>query len=148
MAKTILVGQGAFIFGASKDNIFIGNSSWGYEVRVFSRDGKLLRKIRKEYRPVPIDGEFRKAYLASVARSPWKDKYRFADNWPPFRYLFADDEGRLYVMTRETGPNTGEFRYDIFNAQGAFIGRMSLGNSSLSYPKTARAKKGHDVFSQ
>lgn len=142
VAKTILVGQGAFIFGASQDNIFIGNSSWGYEVRVLSRDGRLVRKIRKEYRPVPIDGEFRKAYLARFARSPWKDKYRFADNWPPFRYLFADDEGRLYVMTRETGPNAGEFRYDIFNAQGAFIGRMSLGNSGLSYPNTARARKG------
>lgn len=143
VAKAILVGQGAFIFGASKDNIFIGNSSWGYEVRVFSWDGKLLRKIRKEYRPVPIGEGFKRAFLARISDgSPRKERYRFADNWPPFRYLFADDEGRLYVMTRETGPNAGEFRYDIFSPQGAFIGRMSLGNSGLSYPHTARARKG------
>lgn len=143
MAKNIVVGQGAFIFGASKDNIFIGNSSWGYEVRVFGRDGKSLRKIRKEYRPVPIDGEFRKAFLARIPDgSPWKKKYQFADSWPPFRHLFTDDEGRLYVMTREAGPIAGEFLYDIFNPQGAFIGRMSLGNSGPSYPRTARAIKG------
>jgi hypothetical protein len=143
MAKNIIVGQESFIFGASKDNIFIGNSSWGYEVRVLSRDGRLVRKIRKEYRPVPIDGEFRKAFLSRFPEgSPWKEKYRFADNWPPFRYLFADDEGRLYVMTREAGPNAGEFQYDIFNAQGAFIGRMSLGNSGPSYPNAARARNG------
>jgi hypothetical protein len=143
MAENILVGQGAFIYGASKDNIFIGNSSWGYEIRVFSLNGKLLRKIRKEYRPVPIDEEFRKAFLARIPdSSPWKKKYRFADDWPPFRFLFADDEGRLYVMTRERGPNFGEFMYDIFSAEGVFIGRTSLGNSDPSYPKNAIASHG------
>jgi hypothetical protein len=142
-AENIIVGQGAFIFGASKDYIFIGNSSWGYEVRVFGRDGKLLRKILKEYRPVPIDEEFRKGFLARISDgSPRKKKYRFADDWPPFRYLFADDEGRLYVMTRERGPNFGEFMYDIFSAEGVFIGRTSLGNSDPSYPKNAMASHG------
>lgn len=143
MAETILVGQGAFIFGASKDRIFVGNTSWGYEVRVFSLNGKLLRKIRKEYRPVSIDEEFRKAFLARIPDgSPWKKKYRFADDWPPFRFLFTDDEGRLYVMTRERGPNPGEFMYDIFSAEGVFIGRTNLGNSGPSYPKNAIASNG------
>jgi hypothetical protein len=142
-APTITVGQEAFISGASEDAVFVGNSSWGYEIRVFDRAGRLTRKIRKEYRPVPIDEEFRKAYLARISdRSPWKKKYRFSDHWPPFRYLFADDEGRLYVMSREPGAQSGEFLYDIFNAQGAFIGRTSLGNSDPYYPRTAMAKKG------
>ena len=45
-------------------------------------------------------------------------------------------------MTREAGWNAGEFLYDIFNAQGAFIGRTSLGNSDPFYPRTALAKRG------
>ena len=134
--------------GRVQGRLFVGNSSWGYEIRVLAGTGRLVRKIRKEYRPVPIDEEFRKAYLARVLHGrPGKEKYRFADHWPPFRYLFADDEGRLYVMTRETGAHSGEFQYDIFNAQGAFVGRMSLGNSDLYYPNTARRERP-DVFPQ
>ncbi|MCJ7486166.1 MAG: 6-bladed beta-propeller [Candidatus Aminicenantes bacterium] len=143
MGENIIVGQGAFIYGASKDRIFVANSAWGYEIRVFSLNGKLLRKIRKDYRPVPIDEEFKKAFLARIPNSSqWKKLYRFAADWPPFRFLFTDDEGRLYVMTREPGPDPGEFMYDIFSAEGVFIGRTSLGNSGPSYPRTARASNG------
>ena len=47
---------------------------------------------------------------------------------PPFRFLFTDDEGRLYVMTWEKNKDLKEYMYDVFNPQGVFICRTSLGN--------------------
>jgi hypothetical protein len=142
-AEKIVVGESSFISGASKDRIFVGNSRRGYEIDVYDPGGKIMRRIRKEYAPVAIGEDFKKAYLGRFpAGDPQKKKYQFAKNWPPFRYLFADDEGRLFVMTREPGQRPREFRYDIFNAAGAFIGRTSLGNSDAYYPRTACALMG------
>ena len=42
--------------------------------------------------------------------------------------MFTDDEGRIYVMTYEEGDEPGEFIYDIFNPEGAFIARTKLDN--------------------
>jgi hypothetical protein len=55
-----------------------------------------------------------------------RNKIYFPDAMPPFHALFADDEGRLYVMTYEQGENPDEFMYDIFNPDGICIGRKSL----------------------
>ena len=97
---------------ASKDKIYIGNSERGYEIRVYDLEGNLLR-----------------------------DNYYFTKNWPPFRYLFTDDEGRIFVLTYEEGVNSREYMNDIFNSEGVFIGRVSLGNVGRFYPLTVRVKK-------
>jgi hypothetical protein len=142
-AEKIVVGEVAHIMGASKDRIYIGDSRRGYEIEVRDRTGNVVRKIRKDYAPIEIDEKFQKAYLARFRDGdPYKSKHQFAKNWPPFRYMFTDDEGRLFVMTREPGAKPREFTYDIFDAAGAFIGRTSLGNSDPNYPRMAVAKKG------
>ena len=142
-AEKIVVGDSIYITGASKDRIFIGDSRQGYAIEVRDRTGNVVRKIRKAYTPVNIDEKFKTAYLARFRDGdPWKSKYQFAKSWPPFRYMFADDEGRLFVMTREPGAKLGEFMYDIFDKAGAFIGRTSLGNSDPYHPRTAMAMTG------
>jgi hypothetical protein len=40
--------------------------------------------------------------------------------------FFTDDEGRIFVMTYEPGPAPGEYFWDIFNADGVFVGRKAL----------------------
>lgn len=45
---------------------------------------------------------------------------------PPIGALFVDDAGRLFVMTYESGDRSGEYAWDIFSAEGVFIGRKSL----------------------
>ncbi|MGA2587156.1 MAG: 6-bladed beta-propeller [Candidatus Aminicenantales bacterium] len=142
-AEKIVVGEATYIIGASKDRIFIGDSRRGYEIEVRDRTGRIVRKIRKAYTPVNIDEKFKTVYLARFRDGdPWKSKYQFAKSWPPFRYMFTDDEGRLFVMTREPGAKPGEFTYDIFDKAGAFIGRTSLGNSDPYHPRTAVAMMG------
>jgi outer membrane protein assembly factor BamB len=120
-----------FVTAATKDSIFIGDAQKGYEICVYNLDGELIRKIRKEYKPLKVPNEIKKNY-EKPASHPVIEEYRkktvFPDRMPPFRYLFADDEGRLYVMTWEKSQNRKKYMYDIFNPQGVFICRTSLGN--------------------
>ncbi len=125
---TPTLGQGSI----SKGHIYIGNKQSGYQVSVYDLDGNLFRKIRKEYHPVAVPEDLREKVL-SVFDMPihkgQKNKLYFPDSMPPIQYFFADDQGRLFVMTFEKGESPGYYAYDIFNPDGVFIGRTSLDNS-------------------
>lgn len=116
-----------YLARTSRDRIFTGNSDRGYEILVYDLGGKLLRKIRKEYKPVPVTEEFRKKTLKMYESMPeYAAKMYFPENWHPFQSFFADEAGRLLVMTYEPGRAPGEFIFDIIDSDGAFIGRTSL----------------------
>jgi hypothetical protein len=141
------VNRDMMIYKTAVDRIFIGNTAKGYEIQVYDLDGNLLRKIRKEFKPVAVSEEVKKDYFKLWPKDdPLKNNFYFTEHWPPFRGLFADDEGRLFVLTYEAGINPGEFMYDIFNPEGIFIGRMSLANMKnlcRPYSFTVRAIKNH-----
>jgi hypothetical protein len=111
----------------SGDRIFIVNQSRGYEIWVFDIEGNIVRKIRKECLPVRVTDEIKDAILGPKRRRAGipQDRY-FPDPLPPLNQLFADDEGRIFVMTYEPGPNPGEYVWDIFNPDGVFVGRKAL----------------------
>jgi len=137
------VGEMAWVCAALGDRIFFGDSRDGYNLRVYTREGQLVRRIRKEYLPVPITQAFKSAYIERIPKSSAVRKdIAFARSWPPYQYIFADEAGHLFVMTREPGTVPGEFLYDIFDADGAFICRTSLGNLTGQYPRDARAVGG------
>ena len=61
--------------------------------------------------------------------------------WPAFNELFACDTGMLFVMTYEKSKNPREFIYDIFNPDGIFIGKLTLGNyGGMYYALPVKAK--------
>lgn len=131
----------AFILGASAKNIFFGDSREGYEIIVFDFAGKLIRKIRKAFRPVAFPEDYRAMLKKVFGRNPigpeLLKKADFPAHLPPFQYLFADDQDRLYVMTNE---REGEraYWYDIFTSEGAFIGRFRLDNVQVTYSRGER----------
>lgn len=116
-----------FMWRVSGDRIFVANQVRGYEIWVYDLDGRLVRKIRKEYRPVGATNEIKAAILGPDYRRSGisQDKY-FSNPLPPLNQFFADDEGRIFVMTYEPGPNKGEYIWDIFNPDGVFVGRKAL----------------------
>lgn len=122
-----------FIFEISGGRIYLGNENRGYEILVYGLDGKLLKKIRKEYHPADAPDEFKENLMINMGR--FKDQVIVPEKMPPFHYFFLDDEGRLYVKTYEKGNNENEYIHDIFNSEGVFIKRMSLpGFGSWMYP--------------
>jgi len=128
---TIEFPEPVLISSISDRKIFIGYGKRGYEIWVFDLDGNLIRKIRKEYQPMEIPEEV-KEENRKATKDPkyiiYGKKIRFSKHWPPFQYLFTDDEGRLFVMTYEDGEYPGEYMYDVFNPDGVFIDRISLRN--------------------
>ena len=141
------VNRDLMIYRASGDKIYIGNTAKGYEICVYDLNGNLLRKIRKEHKPVAVSEEVKKAYFDLLPKGdPLTDNFYFTEQWPPFRGLCADDKGRLFVLTYEAGLKAGEFMYDIFNSEGIFIGKLSLANiKNPCRPDsfTVRAVKNH-----
>jgi hypothetical protein len=119
-----------FVFQAkaSGDRLYVGNSDRGYEIFVFDLDGRLVRKIRKIFAPVPVTDEYKKKYLKDYLEfmPDYAKKIYFPEYWHPFHAFFPDEQGRLFVMTYEPGASRGEFIYDVFNKDGALITRASL----------------------
>jgi hypothetical protein len=112
----------------SGTRIFLGNPDKGYEIRVYDLEGNLVRKIRKESPAVPFP-ERKKLEVLKTLESPplavLKNKLDLPKSSPPYQHLFCDDEGRLYVMTYETGEKPGNYVFDIFTPDGVCFARTN-----------------------
>ncbi len=116
-------------WSVSNRRIFSGFQERGYEIHVFDFDGNRVRKIKKEFQPVPVPEDYKTAFMEQFNAPIFDDirnKIYFPDAMPPFYSIFSNDEGRLFVMTYEEGENPGEYMYDIFDSEGVCIGRKSL----------------------
>jgi len=135
-----------FMWRVSAGHVYVANEERGYEILDYDLEGNLRRKIRKAYRPVVVTEEIKKAILGPGYGQPGISHNRYFPNpLPPLSFFFVDDEGRIFVMTYESGERPGEYIYDIFNAKGVFIGRRSLEMiwaGIYGGPKYAMAKKG------
>jgi hypothetical protein len=131
--------QAYFIYcgRVTKEKIFVGDNNTEYEILVFDLDGNLVRKIRKEYKKIPIPKEVIEEETNALDEARRKVTV-FPESYPPFQDFFTDDTGRLYVKTYEKGEDSGEYIFDIFNADGVFIGRKSL---SITDSDSTRAKQ-------
>jgi hypothetical protein len=131
IANTIPAFGHPFILTASNKNIYLGKADSGYEIHVYTTDGNLHRKILKKYTSLRVPDEIKQKY-AKPQSNPFlearRKKIAFPDSMPPFRYAFADDEDRLYIMTYEKAKAPREYMYDIYDSRGVFRERMSLGN--------------------
>jgi hypothetical protein len=118
-----------FCWSASRENIYVVNEDRGYEILVYDFNGKLIRRIQKEYLQMPISENFKKKILNQFPedmREQMSKIVYFPEFYPPLQNLVAGDYGFLFVSTFEEGENPGEFLFDIFNEDGVFIGRKSL----------------------
>jgi len=113
-----------FCWSASRDNIYVANEDRGYEIWVYDSDGKLIRKIRKGHRRVPISENYKEKILKQFP--DMKDVLYFPEFHHPLQSLVAADDRKLLVSTYEEGNSPGEYMCDIFNEEGVFIGRKSL----------------------
>ncbi|MDH5386373.1 MAG: hypothetical protein OEY18_16855, partial [Candidatus Aminicenantes bacterium] len=135
-----------FMWRVSAGHIYISNEERGYEILDYDWEGNLQRKIRKSYLPVEATEEIKIARLGPGYKQSGisHDRY-FPNPLPPLSSFFVDDEGRLFVMTYEAGNSLREYMYDLFNANGVFIGRKSLNMGSsqfISKINYAKIRKG------
>jgi hypothetical protein len=116
----------AYYWAVGGERIYVGTDDLGYEILVFDLAGNLLRRIRKDYLPVPYPERFKRSFREAWSRLPHVS-IDFPQDLPPFHAFFVCAEGRLVVQTFEPGVEPGTWIHDIFDAEGVLIGRQSLG---------------------
>jgi hypothetical protein len=137
-----------FLAKPAAGRVFVGNSDRGYEILVFDLEGKLLRKIRKQYKPVPVSEDYKKKTLEYYkdGMPDYAAKIFFPENWHPFQSFLADDEGRLLVMTYEPGGAPGEFIFDVFDQDGVFTCRLNLSVEPPSFARITARIRGNRLY--
>jgi hypothetical protein len=105
------------------------NGQRGYEIKVLSFEGQLLKTIGREYDPVAIiqkDKDEMLALIPNVSGVNVKDMILFPDYFPPFGNFVLADEGRLLVRTYEKGRAKKEYYWDVFDAEGRYIAKVPI----------------------
>ncbi len=110
------------------------NIIWGfpdkYELQVLNPEGKLLKKIVKDYTPVKITQEEKDEIinetfggydnLYSDVKLVW-DKHHNA-----FIYLSLDEAGRIFTRTYEKAADGKTYYYNVFDSEGKYIAKILL----------------------
>jgi hypothetical protein len=115
------------------------NIAWGYsekyEIFVVSPEGKTMRKIVKDYKPVKITEKDREELIKEQfgdQGAPSGYKLEFPKNHYPYYFFICGDEGRIYVRTYEKDKE-GNFIYDVFDPEGRYIAKFSLPEIDFLY---------------
>lgn len=113
------------LYAVQKDDSIVWGKTDQYVLTIVNKSGRVMKKILKDYDPIPIMEEDKQNILRD--RAPGS-KYVFPDHYPPFRYLNVDDEGRIFIRTYETDKDNSRF-YDVFDPEGRYIAKIILKNA-------------------
>lgn len=128
VTDNINVFEQVFFFTFDRDgNILYGNPK-EYTIKVFSPDGKLIRKIEKNYDPRKLTEEEKEEILERIPTVGIniKDRLIFPKNYPAYEMFTIDEEGRLIVRTNNRGKKKDENIVDVFDPEGRLITRFPM----------------------
>jgi hypothetical protein len=111
-----------------------------YELYVHNQDGTLIKKITRNYDPLPITAEDKdKLIEETFGQSSMRDQWdvRFPDTYPPYMGFSTDDEGHILVRRYEKQENEQGGLVDIFDSDGRYMAQVRLKMNPLIF------KKGH-----
>lgn len=113
----------------SAGNIYYGRNR-DYEINIYTPGGKLVKSIRKDFKPQKITEEDKEEILSrmdsvnTAGVVNMREMFEFPKMFPPFQLFTVDEDGRIIVRTWEKGKEKDEFVHDIFDAEGRFIARF------------------------
>jgi hypothetical protein len=121
------------LFNLTKEENLAWMSTSKYEIHIVDPQGKPLKTIIKDYRPVKITAADRdrilKERFAGLAGSI---KIEFPDAYYPTDFFLIDDENRLYARTYEDDGKGGMW-HDVFDAEGRCFTRFSLPKDEMAF---------------
>lgn len=102
------------------DNVYVGYAK-NYEFDIINPEGKIIRKIKKEFDPVKVTEE---------EESQLPQQFREMVNLPKyhtgFYYFSVDEEGRLFVRTWEKTEDKMSYLWDVFDPEGRYIAKIPI----------------------
>jgi hypothetical protein len=106
---------------------------WGYadkyEFQIHDSDGRLIRKIIKDYSPVIITKEEKQEWTESRYGEqgvPPDIKVSWKPHHNVFQFMNVDDEGRIFVQTYEKAADGSGYYCDVFDSEGKYIAKIPL----------------------
>jgi len=106
------------------DGVVCGYAVKG-ELRVRDEAGKLVRRIEMDREPVPVAKEDVDERTEGMPPSLLTN-LKVPKHYPAFRYLTADDAGRIYVLCWERPPGRKGYYVDIFDPEGRYLARAAV----------------------
>jgi len=98
-----------------------------YELKIFDAKGNLIRKILKDYVPIKVTQKDVDERLEGKELPPQlKERMAVPKYHCPFRWMVADDEGRIFILTYERVSEGKGYYYDVFDAEGKYIVKVAL----------------------
>ncbi|MDH5385785.1 MAG: 6-bladed beta-propeller [Candidatus Aminicenantes bacterium] len=94
-----------------------------YEIKIFDKEGKLKRKIMKEYDPVEITEE---EIEEETEGAPPDIKLSIPKYHTAYSWFKTDDEGRIFIRTWERAAEREGNYYDVFDSEGKCISKILL----------------------
>lgn len=102
------------------DNVYVGYAR-NYEFDIINPEGKIIRKIKKEFDPVEVTKE---------EENELPQQFRELVNLPKyhtgFYYFSVDEEGRLFVRTWEKTEDKISYFWDVFDPEGRYIAKIPI----------------------
>lgn len=105
-----------------EDNVICGYPE-NYEFKLFNPEGKVIRKVIKDYKPIKITQE---EIEERKKRLPGPMKMDIPQYHPAYQDLTIDEENRIFVQTWERSENEEGYYYDVFDSEGKFIAKIPL----------------------
>lgn len=109
-----------FIWRLGNNNNIVYSYNKTYELRIYDSEGKIIKKIAKDYDPVRITEEEKKEAIEKFSPPSGTEFPKFK---PAFNQFILDDEGRVFVQTFKR-TEEGSHYYDVFDPEGKYIAKV------------------------
>jgi hypothetical protein len=99
-----------------------------YEIQIMNLDGKMIRKIVKDYDPINITEKDKREIIQErygEEGPPQGMILEFPTHFYPIYSITVDDKGQFYVRTHEKD-SKGNYSIDVFNSEGIYSAKFSL----------------------
>ena len=108
-----------------------------YELSFYGVDGKLKKKITRDYDPISITADDKNRLMKETFGDNPTDQWeiRFPDNYPPFSGFSFDDLGHIFVKRYEKETHEDGGLYEIFDAEGKYIAQMRFKMNPMIWEK-------------
>ena len=107
---------------SKEDNVICGYPE-NYEFKLFNPEGKVIRKVIKDYKPIKITQE---EIEETKKRLPGPMKLDIPQYHSAYQDLTIDEENRIFVQTWERAENEEGYYYDVFDSEGKYIAKIHL----------------------
>jgi len=107
---------------SKEDNVICGYPA-NYEFKLFNPEGKVIRKVIKDYKSIKITQE---EIEKSKKRLPGPMRLDIPLYHSAYQDLTIDEENRIFVQTWERSENEEGYYYDVFDSEGKYIAKIHL----------------------